>query len=61
MDIRKIFNIFKRWVWLLILGGVLAGVGGYIVSSRQTPVIKPAHVSWFYAQHKRLKIGRAHV
>ncbi len=38
MDIRKIINIFKRWVWLLILGGVLAGVGGYIVSSRQTPV-----------------------
>lgn len=38
MDIRKIFNIIKRWVWLLILGGVLAGVGGYIVSSRQTPV-----------------------
>ncbi|MFN2304927.1 MAG: GumC family protein, partial [Anaerolineales bacterium] len=40
MDIRKIFLIIKRWLWLLILGAVIAGAAGYFVSSRQTPMYR---------------------
>lgn len=40
MDIRKIFNIFKRWIWLLVLGAVIAGGVGYILSNRETPMYR---------------------
>lgn len=57
MDIRKILNIVKRWIWLWIVGGLLAGVGGYFISSRQTPeyqastrfvVLRAAQTSYDY-------------
>ncbi|MCJ7695274.1 MAG: polysaccharide biosynthesis tyrosine autokinase [Anaerolineaceae bacterium] len=38
MDIRQLLNIFKRWVWLLVLGTLLAGVAGYFVSNSETPL-----------------------
>lgn len=38
MELREYFRIFKHWVWLLILGLVLGGVGGYAASDYQTPV-----------------------
>lgn len=40
MDIRKIFNIFKRWIWLLVLGGLIAGGVGYYLSNRETPMYR---------------------
>ncbi len=57
MDIRKILNIVKRWIWLWIVGGLLAGVGGYFISSQQTPeyqastrfvVLRAAQTSYDY-------------
>jgi len=38
MDLRKIITLFKRWVWLLILGIVVAGGYGYFSSSQETPM-----------------------
>ncbi len=38
MDIHKIFAIFVRWLWLLVLGAVIAGAAGFLLSSRQTPM-----------------------
>lgn len=38
MDIRKIINIAKRWIWLLVLGTLLAGGLGYYISNQETPM-----------------------
>jgi len=38
MDIRQVLSIFKRWIWLLVLGTLLAGVTGYFVSNSETPL-----------------------
>ncbi|MEA3325746.1 MAG: polysaccharide biosynthesis tyrosine autokinase [Chloroflexota bacterium] len=38
MDIRKLFSLLKRWIWLLILGMIIGGVCGYYFSSQQTPI-----------------------
>ena len=38
MDLREIFRIVLRWLWLLILGAVLGGVSTYISSIYQQPV-----------------------
>jgi capsular exopolysaccharide synthesis family protein len=40
MDIRKIFSIIIRWIWLLVLGAVIAGGYGFYTSSRQTPMYR---------------------
>jgi len=40
MDIRKIFNIFKRWIWLLVLGALIAGSVGYYLSDQETPMYR---------------------
>jgi len=40
MDIRKIFNIFKRWIWLLVLGALIAGGVGYYLSNQETPMYR---------------------
>jgi len=38
MDIKQLFSIFKRWLWLVVLGTIIGGSIGYYLSSRQTPV-----------------------
>lgn len=38
MDIKQLFSIFKRWLWLVVLGAIIGGSLGYYLSSRQTPV-----------------------
>jgi polysaccharide biosynthesis transport protein len=38
MDLKNIIRIFKRWVWLLVLGAVIAGGTAYYVSSQETPM-----------------------
>ena len=38
MEIKRYITIVKRWIWLLVLGAVLGGVGGYLYSSYQVPV-----------------------
>lgn len=38
MELKEYFRIIKHWLWLLILGVVLGGAGGYFFSNYQTPV-----------------------
>lgn len=38
MDIRKIINIAKRWIWLLVLGTLIAGGLGFYISNQETPM-----------------------
>jgi capsular exopolysaccharide synthesis family protein len=38
MELKEYFRIVKHWIWLLILGVVLGGAGGYFASKYQTPV-----------------------
>lgn len=38
MDLRELFRIVRRWLWLLILGGILGGVATYFYSSYQQPI-----------------------
>ncbi len=40
MDIRKLISIFKRWIWLLVLGALIAGSLGYYLSNRETPMYR---------------------
>jgi capsular exopolysaccharide synthesis family protein len=38
MELKEYFRIIKHWLWLLVLGVILGGAGGYFASSYQTPV-----------------------
>jgi capsular exopolysaccharide synthesis family protein len=38
MELKEYFRIVQRWLWLLVLGLVLGGVGGYLGSRMQDPV-----------------------
>ena len=38
MDLRELFVIVRRWLWLLILGGILGGVATYFYSIYQQPI-----------------------
>lgn len=38
MDVKQIFSLIKRWLWLLILGSVIGTGIGYYISVRQTPI-----------------------
>lgn len=38
MELKDYIRIIQRWIWLLILGAILGGGGGYLISRYQTPV-----------------------
>ena len=38
MEIKKFYTLFRRWLWLMLTGLILAAVGGYLISARQTPM-----------------------
>ncbi len=38
MDLKQLFNLFKRWYWLMILGLTLGAAAGILVSRIMTPV-----------------------
>jgi len=38
MDIKQIFLIFKRWIWLMVIGTLAGGAIGYLTSVAQTPL-----------------------
>ncbi len=38
MELKQYLQLFLRWFWLLLLGVLLGGVGGYIGSTYQTPM-----------------------
>jgi non-specific protein-tyrosine kinase len=38
MEIRKYFLLLKKWFWLLVIGGMLGGAGGFLLSRLTTPI-----------------------
>ena len=38
VDIKEYFFLFWSWAWLIVLGGILAGVAAYMVSIQSTPI-----------------------
>ena len=38
ISLREYFYLFRSWLWLIVLAGVLAGAGAYFVSVRTTPI-----------------------
>jgi len=40
MEFRQYFLLLRKWVWLIILGAVLGGLAGFIISSRQPEVFR---------------------
>jgi polysaccharide biosynthesis transport protein len=38
MELKEYLRIVQRWLWLLVLGLILGGVGGYYFSRYQTPI-----------------------
>ena len=40
MDFRQFVNIAKRWIWLALVGALVAGGLGYYISSQETPLFQ---------------------
>ena len=40
MELRQYFTIILRWLWLIVLGTVLAGGTAYVVSKNTTPIYR---------------------
>jgi succinoglycan biosynthesis transport protein ExoP len=40
MELRQYFYLFRKWIWLLILGGLVGGTIGYFLSVRQPEVFQ---------------------
>ncbi|MEA3337829.1 MAG: polysaccharide biosynthesis tyrosine autokinase [Chloroflexota bacterium] len=40
MELRRIGQILWKWLWLIILGAVLAGGTAYVISMRSTPIYR---------------------
>jgi capsular polysaccharide biosynthesis protein len=38
MDIQRIISLVRKWAWLVVLGGLLGVVGGYVYSQYQPEV-----------------------
>ena len=50
MELKNYFAILRRWGWIMLLCTALAGVTGYLYTSRQAPV---------YQSRSRYLIGPA--
>lgn len=38
MELKRYFGVLRRWIWLILLGAILAGGAVYFISSNMTPV-----------------------
>jgi len=38
MELREYVTIIRRWLWLIVLGAVLAGGTALVVSRQMTPI-----------------------
>lgn len=38
MELRFYFNLLRKWLWLIILCGAIAGAAAYLLSRQQTPI-----------------------
>jgi len=52
MDLRELFSIIKRWLWLIILGAIIGGVATYFYSVYQQPAYQ-AVAEVFISQPQR--------
>lgn len=50
MELKRYWALIWRWLWLIVLGILVAGISAYLVSSRMTPV---------YSASSRLLIDQA--
>jgi len=49
MELKELIDLFRRWIWLLILGAVLGTTSGYIATRLITPI---------YEAHTKVLINR---
>ena len=40
MELRQYWELFRKWLWLILLTTVIAAVAAYFFSSRQTPIYR---------------------
>jgi non-specific protein-tyrosine kinase len=40
MELRQYWELFKKWLWLILLTTVIAALAAYFFSSRQTPIYR---------------------
>jgi non-specific protein-tyrosine kinase len=52
MDLRELFMVVKRWLWLILLGAIIGGVATYFFSVYQPPMYE-AVAEVFISQPKR--------
>ncbi|MDX1413607.1 MAG: polysaccharide biosynthesis tyrosine autokinase [Candidatus Promineifilaceae bacterium] len=38
MELKRYLGVLRRWIWLIILGAIVAGGAAYFISSNMTPV-----------------------
>jgi capsular exopolysaccharide synthesis family protein len=38
MELKRYLGVLKRWIWLVILGAIIAGGAAYFISSNMTPI-----------------------
>jgi capsular exopolysaccharide synthesis family protein len=38
MELKRYLDVLKRWLWLVILGAIIAGGAAYFISSSMTPI-----------------------
>lgn len=57
MDIRSYFNIIRKWLWLIILSSILAGVAVYFYSRQQQPIY--SSTATVFINQARSTTGRA--
>ena len=38
MELKRYLGVLRRWIWLVILGAIVAGAAAYFISSSMTPI-----------------------
>lgn len=56
MELKQYFRLFKRWIWLLILGIILGSVGAGVASIYQVPVYSSSAII-FISQPNRNELS----
>ncbi|MCA9935806.1 MAG: polysaccharide biosynthesis tyrosine autokinase [Ardenticatenaceae bacterium] len=44
MELREYVSLFLRWLWLIVLGALVAGASAFLISRSQTPIYKSTAV-----------------
>ncbi len=46
MELREYWHFFRKWLWLIVLAAIVAGVAAYAFSIRQTPIYQASTRLW---------------